>query len=279
MSPTTKALWVIERNLAGPLSLSEIADACGASRYHLAHAFGASTGCSVMHYVRGRRLTVAAGLLATGAPDILHLALRTGYGSHEAFSRAFRAQFQVTPEMVRRKRSTAELAMINPMKPIESGEVALESPRIVTSGSMLIVGLSEKQSFETIQNIPAQWQRFMATYSDIPNKKNPIPIGLSMNMDDDGNFEYACGVEVSQFSKRLRGFCELRIPEQTYAVFEHRDHIAKIAPTYDAIWNNWLPNSNMSLVDGPSLERHLKTFNPQTGLGGVAIWIPIRTKP
>jgi AraC family transcriptional regulator len=104
--------------------------------------------------------------------------------------------------------------MINPMKSIESGEVALESPRIVTSGPMLIVGLSEKQSFATTQNIPAQWQRFMATYSDIPNKKNPIPIGVTTNMDDDGNFEYACGVEVSQFSKHPRGFCELRIPRR-----------------------------------------------------------------
>jgi hypothetical protein len=54
-----------------------------------------------------------------------------------------------------------ELAKINPMKPIESGEVALESPRIVTSGPMLIVGLSEKQSSATTQNIPAQWQRFL----------------------------------------------------------------------------------------------------------------------
>ena len=85
------------------------------SRYHLAHAFGAATGLSVMQYVRARRLTVAARTLADGAPDILDLALDAGYGSHEAFSRAFRSQFGVTPGMVRRQASTEDLPMTKAM--------------------------------------------------------------------------------------------------------------------------------------------------------------------
>jgi len=44
---------------------------------------------SVMRYVRGRQLTEAARCLASGAPDILAIALEAGYGSHEAFTRAF----------------------------------------------------------------------------------------------------------------------------------------------------------------------------------------------
>jgi AraC family transcriptional regulator len=53
-------LWAIERNLDRPLTLAELADACGVSHFHLAHAFGRATGFSVMHYVRARRLTEAA---------------------------------------------------------------------------------------------------------------------------------------------------------------------------------------------------------------------------
>jgi AraC family transcriptional regulator len=41
-------------------------------------------------------------LAGGNAPDILSLALDTGYGSHEAFSRAFRAQFGTTPETIRK---------------------------------------------------------------------------------------------------------------------------------------------------------------------------------
>ena len=90
MSFPDKALWIIERNSTQPLTLDGIAAACGVSRSHLAHAFGTATGVSVMQYVRARRLSAAARALAAGAPDILSIALEAGYGSHEAFTRAFR---------------------------------------------------------------------------------------------------------------------------------------------------------------------------------------------
>jgi AraC family transcriptional regulator len=97
MSLPDKALWIIERNSTEPLTLDGIAATCGVSRSHLAHAFGTATGVSVMQYVRGRRLSAAARALAAGAPDILAIALEAGYGSHEAFTRAFRDRFQQTP--------------------------------------------------------------------------------------------------------------------------------------------------------------------------------------
>lgn len=273
---TNKALWVIERNLARPLTLPEIAGSCGVSRYHLAHAFGACVGLSVMEYVRGRRLTAAAELLAAGAPDILDLAMETGYGSHEAFTRAFRAQFGTTPEMVRRRASTEDLPVVKAEKLPDSSGIQLDAPRIVSGAPMLVVGLSDRHSFETTQNIPGQWQRFMSVYGEIPQKADPIPLGVTTNMDDDGNFEYVCGVEVSEFSANMRGLVQLRIPAQTYAVFQHREHVSRIPATYSAILNDWLPKHNRLAADGPALERHLKTFDPRTGLGGVEIWIPLK---
>src|SRR6201996_3822717 len=98
MNPAQKALWYIESHLATPLSLDDISDVAGVSRFHLVRAFAAATGLSVMRYVRARRLTEAARALAAGAPDILQVALDSDYGSHEAFTRAFRDHFGVTPE-------------------------------------------------------------------------------------------------------------------------------------------------------------------------------------
>ena len=54
-----------------------------------------------MRYLRARRLSVAARALVNGVPDIFSVALDVGYGSHEAFTRAFRERFGVTPESVR----------------------------------------------------------------------------------------------------------------------------------------------------------------------------------
>jgi AraC family transcriptional regulator len=101
MNPAQKALWYIESHLAQPLTLDEISGVGGVSRFHMVRAFAAATGFPVMRYVRARRLAEAARALSHGAPDILSLALDADYGSHEAFTRAFRDHFGVTPEAVR----------------------------------------------------------------------------------------------------------------------------------------------------------------------------------
>src|SRR5256885_14333817 len=98
MNPAQKALWYIEGHLDDALTLDKIAGIGGVSRFHMVRAFAEVTGLSVMRYVRARRLSEAARALAGGAPDILNLALEADYGSHEAFTRAFRDHFGVTPE-------------------------------------------------------------------------------------------------------------------------------------------------------------------------------------
>ena len=91
MSAVAKTLWIIESRFGMPLTLEEMAVHAGVSRFHLSRIFPAATGYSISTYLRGRRLTEAAKALAGGAPDILGVALDAGYGSHEAFTRAFRA--------------------------------------------------------------------------------------------------------------------------------------------------------------------------------------------
>lgn len=277
MSLTNKALWVIERHLDRPLTLAGIADNCGVSRYHLAHAFGRATGVSVMQYLRGRRLSVAAAKLAGGAQDILGLALDAGYNSHEAFSRAFRAQFGVTPEMVRRTATTENIAMVKAIEIDHAGGSSLAPPRFVAGAQVLAVGLTQQHVFGRPQDIPAQWQRFMSgLYHEIPHHLPTPPIGVSGGMDDDGNFDYSCAAEVTTFADTPRGLIEITLPPQRYAVFTHRDHVSAIGATYSAIWNEWLPASGERAADAPCIERHLPTFNPQTGMGGVEIWIPLQ---
>ena len=116
MNPVGKALWYIDSHFAGDITLEEIARASGVSRFYLSRAFGEATGRSVMRYVRGRRLTNAARSLSAGASDILSVALEAGYGSHEAFTRAFRDQFGLTPETVRAQCHLGNLELVEPIK-------------------------------------------------------------------------------------------------------------------------------------------------------------------
>src|SRR6202047_3231721 len=116
MNPAQKTLWFIESHLADQLTLDGIAAISGISRFHLVRAFAAATGFSVMRYVRARRLSEAARSLASGAPDILQVALDAEYGSHEAFPRAFRDHFGLTPETVRSLACIEDLKLQEPIQ-------------------------------------------------------------------------------------------------------------------------------------------------------------------
>src|SRR5277367_481475 len=159
MNPANKALWYVETHFAEEIALDEVAKACGVSRFHLTRAFGAASGYSVMRYLRARRLSEAARSLSGGAGDILAVALDAGYGSHEAFTRAFRDRFGLTPEAVRAQRHVDNLALLEPIKMDETPLTELAPPRFEESKPMLVAGLGQRYTWETGTGIPVQWQR------------------------------------------------------------------------------------------------------------------------
>lgn len=219
MNPTEKALWFVESHLPDAIDLDEIAASSGVSRFHVTRAFGAATGRSVMGYMRARRLSEAARKLAGGARDILSVALDAGYGSHEAFTRAFRDEFGTTPELVRAQGSTENLDLVEPMLMDSSLLTALEPPRFETSRPFLVAGLGERYSCETSAGIPMQWQRFAPYIGNIPGEVPGVFYGVCTNGDDAGNFDYVVGVEVLDFSDLPKDFQRVRVPAQKYAVF------------------------------------------------------------
>ena len=64
--------------------------------------FSSLAAMPLSEYVRRRRMSMAAADLVAGADDLLTVAVRYGYGSTEAFSRAFRAVHGTGPGDVRR---------------------------------------------------------------------------------------------------------------------------------------------------------------------------------
>jgi AraC family transcriptional regulator len=277
MNPAQKALWYIESHLSQPLTLDEIAGVGGVSRFHIVRAFAAATGFPVMRYVRARRLSEAARALANGAPDILSLALDADYGSHEAFTRAFRDHFGVTPEMVRAATCPDKLRLQEPIKMDSTALDHLKPPRFETSKPLLVAGLGERITHDNQgAGIPNQWQRFHRSVDNIPGRIGKLAFGVCCNGDDAGNFDYIAGVEVTDFSDLPREFSRVRIPEQKYAVFTHSEHISTIRRTVNTIWNHWLPMSGMKAADAPNFERYDEKFDPMTGDGGLEIWVPVK---
>jgi AraC family transcriptional regulator len=277
MNPAQKALWYIESHLAAPLTLDDVAGVAGVSRFHLVRAFATATGFSVMRYVRARRLTRAAQALAAGAPDILSLALEADYSSHEAFTRAFRDHFGVTPEMVRATTCLDRLKLLEPIVMDSTLLDNLKPPRFETGKPFLVSGIAERCTHENCgAGIPNLWNQFHQTVDHIPARIGKVAYGVCCNGDDAGNFDYVAGVEVADFSDLPREFARVRIPEQKYAVFTHAEHISTIRRTVSTIWNHWLPASGMKAADAPSFERYDEKFDSATGDGGLEIWVPVR---
>lgn len=276
MDPVGKALWLIETELSEALDLARIAGACGLSRFSLSRVFAGATGWSVMRYVKARRLSRAAHRLAEGATGILDVALEVGYGSHEAFTRAFREQFGMTPEALRARGNLNGIELREALRMQPTNTVELPEPRFVDGEELLIAGLGERFTFEGTQGIPALWQRFVPHIGRVPGQQGWETFGLCCNPQEDGSFEYIAGVRVNRTDALPPGFTLQHLPARRYAVFPHRGHISSIHETFTAIFQRWLPESGLQMADAPEFERYSADFNPMAGTGQVEIWVPLQ---
>jgi AraC family transcriptional regulator len=101
----------IQEHLDEELSLDRLARVAHFSPYHFHRLFRALVGENLNEYVRRLRLESAAVALKITEKTILQIALDAGYGTHEAFTRAFRQMFGVSPTEFRagqNPRSTAK---------------------------------------------------------------------------------------------------------------------------------------------------------------------------
>ena len=279
MDAVKKALWYIESHSAGSLTLGDVAEASGLSRFHLSRVFPEVTGHSVFGYLRGRRLSEAARQLAEGAPDILSVALDAGYGSHEAFTRAFRDFLGLTPEEVRAGRCTATLPLLEAIRMSDLPTIDLAPPTYRNVEAMLIAGIRQYYRYEERGGIPAQWQRFNQHFGYIPDQIGHSAYGVCSvaGPDDKDGFDYTCAVAVKSLDELPEGFVGLRMPARRYAVFLHKEHISKIGSTCAAIYSEWQPKTPEKVAEGPlmMIEHYDERFDPKTGEGGVEIWVPL----
>ncbi|RZZ88200.1 AraC family transcriptional regulator [Pseudoxanthomonas winnipegensis] len=273
MVAAEKALWYIESHYTEALSLETIASVAGVSPFHLARLFQAMTGCSVVRYLRARRLSEAARQLADGAPDILAIALASGYGSHEAFTRAFSEQFGLTPAALRARGTLEGLDLVEPWRTAEGPAELPETPRVVHAPDWRIVGIARRYVGGTTQGIPSQWQ---ALYTH-PFAQPPsgTAFGVFCNGASDGSFDYLAGFERRDARDPSAGLTRLTLPARRYAVALHRGHISAIRRTWRVFVGDWLPRSGLPVAEAPDFEKYSDDFDTRTGIGDVELWMPL----
>jgi AraC-like DNA-binding protein len=95
---------LIESRLTEDLTVTELAEQAFFSKTHYQRLFRATVGEPVMEYIKNRRLQLACRELLETKAGVLDTALKYGYGTHEGFTRAFKAYFNTTPAEYRKNR-------------------------------------------------------------------------------------------------------------------------------------------------------------------------------
>jgi AraC family transcriptional regulator len=154
------------------------------------------------------------------------------------------------------------------------------TPRIEGRNAILIAGSQRHYTMENLNELPSQWQ-------NLPFGKIPGQVGRAYGVVFDGkenecDFDYLAGVEVSSFAGLPAELARMTVPAQKYAIFPHRDHVSKLKDTIDAIVRTWLPASR-ELVASPRsgeawmIEYYGEDFDPQTGMGTMEVWFPVKS--
>jgi len=92
-----KTISYIETNLNNKLSLDELADMAGYSKYHFLRIFKNETSSRPFEYIQNRRMARAAKQLLFTQKNILDIALMYRFESQEAFTRAFKKTYHLSP--------------------------------------------------------------------------------------------------------------------------------------------------------------------------------------
>lgn len=184
------------------------------------------SGISISDYVRKRRLTIAGNELKNSDVSVLDIAIKYGFQSHSAFTRAFKEQHGITPSQA--KQQTTKLNDYLPinfseMRFIGGKRIMAEMKKIVykQADERLMVGMFCETSF---QNGGQAWQAFFqGDYLDKLNKLSDVKccddldendgIGLMYDFSDKLNFKVIIGDFVQVNANIPEGLAVKTIPK------------------------------------------------------------------
>ncbi|WP_432664986.1 AraC family transcriptional regulator [Wukongibacter baidiensis] len=278
----------IEENLARDIDYNKVAKIACCSTYHFQRMFSFITDIPLSEYIRRRRLTIAAFELQNSNIKIIDLALKYGYDSPDAFSRAFKKLHGVTPRVARdmgvQLKAYPRLSFHISIKgDVEMNYRVVEKEAYTVFGKSLTIGIDEKP----YEIIPKFWLDFQedGTYHRICRTagfepySGPLLSGAAYDYNNDGSYrnKYIINTILPIGTEIPEEFDILTIPKAKWVVFS--DTYETVEETSDVIINlwkriftEWFPISEYEVADGPQLEIYPE--NTKT----IEVWVPIIKK-
>lgn len=248
----SNAVSFIETHLTDPFTIEDVSREAFQSRWHFQRVFRLVSGYSVYEYVKRRRLAEAGSDLVMEKEKVIDVALKYQYGSSEAFTRAFQAEYGKTPsefKSIQKHHIFARLDISNPDFRLEytMGDIRHEP---VTRNEIYITGKKYRTSMKNHQNqidVPEAWQDFTVNgiSEAIPNKISAVNYGVYYEWDYEENFSILIGCQVqSNNSNGEDGLFYHTLKPCKYMVFTIPGRSNEdILAGWNYIYGTWMPGT------------------------------------
>lgn len=283
------AVIFIENNLHETIGVEDVADITGYSYYHFQRVFKAVLGESIGNYIRSRRLNRAASELIYSDNRILDIAMHYQFDSQEAFNRAFKNVYNVSPGIYRKKRidtiignkreiTSSYINHINKGVTLKPTFCQLEEKKLI--GIRSHTSLKKNKLQESWVIFCSRIEEMGKSYLDT-SRYGICEVALDFykeQFDENSKSSYFIGVEASSFDEIPEGMTTKILKGGKYAVFTHRGKVDTLRMTYDYIWGTWLICSGIELDQRDDFELYNERFlgiDKEDSV--IEIYIPIKS--
>lgn len=255
----------------------------GTTEYHLRRMFSALAGMPYSEYVRRRRMTHAGAELAAGATSLLAVAVRHGYGSVEAFGRAFRAVHGIAPADARREGGPLRTQPALRFRLSVEGRTPMDvtithRPALVLAGHAAEVPLIHAGVNPHIQAhiaaIPAEEHARLKALSDAePSGILAVTADIEPDAAEGAPLTYLHGVALQAETPVPDDLDTIGVDDGAWAVFAARGPFPE---TLQNLWaataTEWFPSNPWRLRPGPSIVRYLEFTGD---FASCELWLPV----
>ncbi|WP_433529326.1 AraC family transcriptional regulator [Micromonospora sp. CA-263727] len=281
-----QAMEHIERHLDRSVDAAELARIAVTSEYHFRRLFSALAGIPLSEYVRRRRLTVAGAEVLAGERTLLDIAVRWGYGSAEAFTRAFKAVHGVGPGEARRTGAALHAQPRMSFRLTVEGSSSMRY-RIVQKESFQLAGRKARVPLvheglnpaivAFVKSIePATRDRIEALSDQEPAGIVNVSDGLAGNRAEGTELDYWYGVVTG--AEIPDDLAVLPVPAGTWAVFETSGAFPEaVQYLWRDVFTQWFPANPYRSRPGPEISR--TRVSADGSHADAELWIPVEPAP
>ena len=290
LNKMNNAINYIESHLADDISYDRAAQIAYCSTYHFQRMFSFIMGVPLSEYIRRRRLTLAALELQTSDIKVIDAALKYGYDSPEAFSRAFKKLHGIMPISARDIGVSLKVFPkmtfhINIKGAVEMNYRFEEREAFEVFGIELKTSVIDGKCFEEIPEFVGNCiddGRYTALLQAANKGEDGISdVGVTYGHNPNGNMNYMMGCFKTTETVPAE-YVVLSAPKLTWAVFpvdqsgDEETNMHNLHETWRKIYSEWFPTV--------SYEHAVCDFDFELYFGdkeagyGTEVWIPVVKK-